>query len=71
MQEVPSELEQHIGNARRAVTASYLGVQERVQGVVSRWIGVEQRVESACKPLKLLFFPYTYVVNFTQDESSL
>ncbi|KAI0084751.1 apolipo protein O-domain-containing protein [Irpex rosettiformis] len=51
LQEVPSELEQHIGSARRAVTASYLDVQSRVQGVVSRWIGVEQKVEKRVKSL--------------------
>lgn len=42
---MPSELERQIGVARRAVTARYLDAQARVQGVVSRWIGVEQAVE--------------------------
>ncbi|KAI0684210.1 apolipo protein O-domain-containing protein [Cytidiella melzeri] len=51
LQEVPSELEQQIGSARRAVTATYLHAQSRVQGVVSRWIGVEQSVERRVKSL--------------------
>ncbi|KAI0341362.1 hypothetical protein BDW22DRAFT_294141 [Trametopsis cervina] len=51
LQEVPSQLEQQIGVGRRAVTATYLDAQARVQGVVSRWIGVEQRVERRVKSL--------------------
>lgn len=46
--ETPSELEQHIGTARRAVTATYLDARAQVQGVVSRWISVEASVESTC-----------------------
>ena len=45
--ETPSELEKQIGVARRAVTGTYLDAHARVQAVVSRWIGVEQAVESA------------------------
>ncbi len=45
--ETPSELEKQIGVARRALTDTYLDAHARVQGVVSRWIGVEQAVESA------------------------
>lgn len=45
LEEVPSDLERQIGVARRAVTATYLDTQARVQGVVSRWIGIEQAVE--------------------------
>lgn len=46
--ETPSELEKQIGVARRAVTTTYLDAHSRVQSVISRWIGVEQAVESAC-----------------------
>ncbi|KAI0945819.1 hypothetical protein AcV7_009956 [Taiwanofungus camphoratus] len=49
--ETPSELEKQIGIARRAVTASYLDARAQVQGVVSRWIGVEQAVEKRLKSL--------------------
>lgn len=51
--ETPSELEKQIGIARRAVTASYLDARAQVQGVVSRWIGVEQAVESASSSSQL------------------
>lgn len=47
--ETPSELEKQIGVARRAVTTTYLDAHSRVQSVISRWIGVEQAVESACR----------------------
>ena len=46
LEEVPSELERQLGVARRTVTGVYSDAQARVQGVVSRWIGVEQAVES-------------------------
>ncbi|KAI0628586.1 apolipo protein O-domain-containing protein [Trametes polyzona] len=49
--ETPSELEKQIGVARRAVTATYLDAHARVQNVISRWIGVEQAVESRVKSL--------------------
>ncbi|OSD05101.1 hypothetical protein PYCCODRAFT_1475659 [Trametes coccinea BRFM310] len=49
--ETPSELEKQIGVARRAVTATYEDAHARVQNVVSRWIGVEQAVESKVKSL--------------------
>ena len=48
LQETPSELESQIGNVRRVVTETYLDAHNRVQGVVSRWIGVEQSVEREC-----------------------
>lgn len=47
LQETPSELERQIGVARRAVTGVYLKGYQEVQGVVSKWIGVEQAVERA------------------------
>ncbi|KZT05163.1 uncharacterized protein LAESUDRAFT_737684 [Laetiporus sulphureus 93-53] len=49
--EAPSELEKQIGVARRAVTASYLDARAQVQGVISRWIDVEQAVEHRVKSL--------------------
>lgn len=45
LQETPSELERQIGVARRAVTDVYLKAHQEVQGVVSKWIGVERAVE--------------------------
>ena len=47
LQETPSELERQIGVARTAVTGVYLQAHQEVQGVVSKWIGVEQAVERA------------------------
>ncbi|KAH9852398.1 apolipo protein O-domain-containing protein [Lenzites betulinus] len=49
--ETPSELEKQIGFGRRAVTTTYLDAHARLQGVISRWIGVEQAVESRVKSL--------------------
>ena len=53
--ETPSELEKQIGVARRALTDTYLDAHSRVQAVVSRWIGVEQAVESASHALSMHF----------------
>jgi len=47
LQETTSELERQIGVARRAVADVYLKGHQEVQGVVSKWIGVEQAVERA------------------------
>ncbi|KDQ54622.1 hypothetical protein JAAARDRAFT_209320 [Jaapia argillacea MUCL 33604] len=47
----PSELEKQIGDVRRKVTGAYLDAHASVQGVVSRWIGVEHAVESRIKSL--------------------
>ncbi|EMD32687.1 hypothetical protein CERSUDRAFT_99064 [Gelatoporia subvermispora B] len=49
--ETPLPFEAEIGVARRAVTATVNDAQARVQGVVSRWIGVEQAVEHRIKSL--------------------
>ncbi|CDO71079.1 hypothetical protein BN946_scf184844.g83 [Trametes cinnabarina] len=49
--ETPSALEKQIGTARRAVTATYEDAHARVQNVISRWIGVEQAVETKVKSL--------------------
>ncbi|EKM52910.1 uncharacterized protein PHACADRAFT_198966 [Phanerochaete carnosa HHB-10118-sp] len=51
LQEVPSELEHQIGKAREAVTQTYSDAHTKVQGVVSRWIGVEHAVEQRLKSL--------------------
>ncbi|KAJ7513067.1 hypothetical protein B0H11DRAFT_2268043 [Mycena galericulata] len=45
--DAPSALEIHIGTARRAVTGRYTNAHAQVQGLVSRWIGLENRVERA------------------------
>lgn len=45
--DTPSRLEKHIGVARRTVTDIYRDAHGRVQGVVSKWIDVENSVESA------------------------
>lgn len=45
--DTPSDLEKHIGTARRYVTDVYTDAHAQVQGVVSKWIGVEHAVESA------------------------
>ncbi|KAF7312886.1 MICOS complex subunit [Mycena kentingensis (nom. inval.)] len=47
----PSALEQHIGVARRTATSHLNAAHAQVQGVVSRWIGVENRVEHRIKSL--------------------
>ena len=54
--DTPSELEKHIGNVRRTVTGVYTDAHARVQGVVSRWIGVEHAVESAYLPFCALCY---------------
>ncbi|KAF9259038.1 hypothetical protein L218DRAFT_964022 [Marasmius fiardii PR-910] len=50
-QQVPSELERQIGNARRTVCATYKDTHSRVQDVVSKWIGVEHAVEHRIKAI--------------------
>ncbi|TFK50628.1 hypothetical protein OE88DRAFT_276972 [Heliocybe sulcata] len=47
----PSELERQIGSVRTTVTGAYKDAHAKVQGVVSRWIGVEHAVESRVKSL--------------------
>lgn len=44
---MPSELERQIGILRRQTTATYRDAHAQVQGLVSKWIGVEHAVESA------------------------
>ncbi|KAJ7435013.1 apolipo protein O-domain-containing protein [Mycena galericulata] len=49
--DTPSALEAHIGTVRRAATGQYRVAHAHVQGLVSRWIGVENRVEHRIKSL--------------------
>ncbi|KAF7350235.1 MICOS complex subunit [Mycena venus] len=49
--DAPSALEAHIGTVRRAVTGKYREAHASVQGVVTQWIGVENRVEHRIKSL--------------------
>ena len=43
--ETPSELEKQIGVARRATQETLSDVQAQLQGVITKWIGVEHAVE--------------------------
>ncbi|KAJ6536943.1 apolipo protein O-domain-containing protein [Mycena capillaripes] len=49
--DTPSALEAHIGTVRRTATGKYREAHEHVQGLVSRWIGVENKVEHRIKAL--------------------
>ncbi|KAJ7055838.1 apolipo protein O-domain-containing protein [Mycena amicta] len=49
--DTPSALEQHIGVVRRTATGHINTAHAHVQGLVSRWIGVENRVEHRIKSL--------------------
>ncbi|KAJ7611338.1 apolipo protein O-domain-containing protein [Roridomyces roridus] len=49
--DTPSALEAHIGTARRTLTTQYRTAHAEVQSLVSRWIGVENRVENRIKAL--------------------
>ncbi|KIK70219.1 hypothetical protein GYMLUDRAFT_34710, partial [Collybiopsis luxurians FD-317 M1] len=51
LQEVPSELEKQIGVLRRQVTSTYRDAHAQVQGLVSKWIGVEHAVEHRVKAI--------------------
>lgn len=51
LQEVPSELEKQIGTLRRQVTATYRDAHAQVQGLISKWIGVEHAVENRVKAI--------------------
>jgi organizing structure protein 2 len=57
--DTPSKLEQNIGVARRMVTGTYRDAYAQVQGVVSKWIGVERAVEST----SLLLAPFVLTYN--------
>ncbi|KAI0065008.1 hypothetical protein BV25DRAFT_1989730 [Artomyces pyxidatus] len=47
----PSQLETQIGVARRAATGVFNNVHGQVQGVISKWIGLEQAVEHRVKSI--------------------
>ncbi|KAJ6460055.1 apolipo protein O-domain-containing protein [Mycena vitilis] len=49
--DTPSALEAHIGTVRRTATGQYRQARDHVQGLVSRWIGVENKVEHRIKSL--------------------
>ncbi|KAA1467065.1 hypothetical protein DENSPDRAFT_68714 [Dentipellis sp. KUC8613] len=49
--ESPTELERQIGIARRAATRVFNDTHSQVQGVIGKWIGIEQAVESRVKSL--------------------
>ncbi|KAJ6475960.1 apolipo protein O-domain-containing protein [Mycena vitilis] len=51
LMDTPSELETHLGTVRRTATGQYRQAHDQVQGLVSRWIGVEQKVEHRVKSL--------------------
>ncbi|KAJ7676743.1 apolipo protein O-domain-containing protein [Mycena polygramma] len=51
LQDTPSELEAHLGTLRRTATGQLRQAHDQVQGLVSRWIGVESRVEHRIKSL--------------------
>ncbi|KAH7927019.1 hypothetical protein BV22DRAFT_1032243 [Leucogyrophana mollusca] len=48
----PSTLETRIGEVRREVRSVFDSAHARVQGVVDRWIGVEEAVESRIKSFR-------------------
>ncbi|KAG8215384.1 apolipo protein O-domain-containing protein [Butyriboletus roseoflavus] len=50
--DTPSPLELRIGQVRREVCGYYSGARTRVQGVIDRWIHVEQAVESRLKSFR-------------------
>ncbi|KAF8228109.1 hypothetical protein L208DRAFT_1404379 [Tricholoma matsutake] len=47
----PSPLEKQIGIARRKLTQTFHDAHSQVQGVVSRWIGVEHAIENRVKSI--------------------
>lgn len=57
--ETPSALELSIGRVRRSITSSYLDAHGQAQGVVSRWISIEERVESLSYISHLGYLPDT------------
>ncbi|PBK68256.1 hypothetical protein ARMSODRAFT_212607 [Armillaria solidipes] len=49
--DTPSTLERQIGTVRKTFTETYSDAYSQVQGVVSKWIGVEHAIESRVKAL--------------------
>ncbi|KAG5650538.1 hypothetical protein H0H81_011881 [Sphagnurus paluster] len=49
--DTPSALEEQIGVARRKFIKAYCDTHSQVQGVISRWIGVEHAIENRVKAI--------------------
>jgi len=49
--DTPSPLEHQIGQARRKITETIRQVRDEGQGIVNKWIGVEQAVEKRVKSI--------------------
>lgn len=47
--DTPSALEKRIGMVRREITGYYTGVHSKAQGIIDRWISVEEKVETRIK----------------------
>ncbi|KAG1738011.1 apolipo protein O-domain-containing protein [Suillus lakei] len=50
--DTPSALEKQIGMVRREITGYYTGVHSKAQGVIDRWISVEEKVETRIKSFR-------------------
>ena len=56
--DTPSPLEHQIGKVRRKITEAIGQARDEGQGIVNKWIGVEQAVESA--------HIYTYIYSLSK-----
>ena len=52
LEEVHTDLERQIGNVREQATEAYVRSGAVLQSAVSRWINIEESVESACRPVR-------------------
>lgn len=50
--DTPSALEKRIGMVRREITGYYTGVHSEAQGIINRWISVEEMVETRIKSFR-------------------
>lgn len=50
--DTPSALEKRIGMVRREITGYYTGVHSKTQGIINRWISVEEKVETRIKSFR-------------------
>ncbi|KAG1850095.1 apolipo protein O-domain-containing protein [Suillus tomentosus] len=50
--DTPSALEKQIGMVRREITGYYTGVHSKAQGIIDRWISVEEKVETRIKSFR-------------------
>lgn len=64
LEEVHSDLERNIGIARVHATQAYDNSRARVHGLVSKWIGVEEKVERECKNSPTGLLNWTFVSLF-------